>query len=389
MEAFGGVPIRKVLIAALTGLATAYLCGGCSGAPSALSACAADRAAAAQQLNAISRAEQAAIARRIPVYRDPALECRIGSVLEKLLTPINGRPHAFRIILLSDPFPDAYSFPDGGIYLHTGLLACLENEAELALLLAHEVIHVIREHALLAYQQSAAETGLETVSEDAGGGLSLAARWNAPMAAARWMHQRRALEEEADRMGLDLVMRAHYDPHVALKIFDDVKHDGLAVLSAERLAALHTFLAARTQTVSRQTAPPGSFRSDLQSLLLHQAQSDARLGRWHNALKLARRYVRDFPDQAQGHYWIAEILRQRQAPGDLQQALAYYLKAIGLNPRCAKSHKAAGLLHLRQGRFDLAGVYFRSAMALSPDPGDAAYLVSYLASLPITRKGDN
>ncbi len=389
METLGGVSIRSVLIASLSVLATACLCGGCRGVHSAASPGAVEPAAVAQQLNAISRAEQAAIARRIPVYRDPALECRIGSVLEKILTPLGERPEAFHVVLLSDPLPDAYSFPDGTLYLHTGLLACIESEAQLALLLAHEVVHVIQGHALQVYRAAAGEPGRGAVSEYSAGVSGLASRWNALTAASRRMHQRHALEAEADRMGLDLVMRANYDPLQALKIFDDVKHDDLAVLSAERLAALRTFLAERTQTASGQTAAPGGFRSDLQSLLLHQAQSDARLGRWENALKLIRRFVRDFPGQAQGHYHLGEILRQRQAPGDLQQALAHYLLAIGLNPRCPKSHKAVGLLHLRQGRFDLARGYFKSALALSPEPGDAAYLISYLASLPITRKGDN
>lgn len=386
MAAFGGVPIRRVLVAAIAALAMGCLCSGCSGLPTVR---AADRAAAAELLKTISRAEQAAIARRAPIYRDPALESRLGAVLEKLLRPLGERPDAVRIVLLSDPQPDAYSYPDGTIYLHTGLLACLENEAELALLLAHELIHVTRGHALQVVEASLAERDRETASEDASGGLRLAARWSAWMDVSRRIHQRRALEEEADRLGLDLVMRAHYDPRQALAIFDNVADEALGVLSAERLAALRTCVADRWPAVSRQTAPRDGFRSDLQFLLLHQAQNDAQLGRWHHALKSARRFLRDSPDQAQGHYLLAEILRQRQGPGDWDQALAHYRESIRLNPRCPKSRKAAGLLHLRQGRFDLARAYFESALALSPSPGDAAYLASYLETLPITSKGDS
>ena len=388
MGTFGSVPIRRVAVAALAALAMGCLGGGCSNRPPLQPSCAADRAAAAAQLDAISRAEQAAIARRVPVYRDPALESRLGSILEKLLRPLNQRPDAFRIVLLSDPQPDAYSYPDGTIYLHTGLLACLENEAELALLLAHELMHVIRKHALQAYQAFAAEARLGSPPTETAAGFGLSGWLSASMTAYRRMSQRRAFEEEADRMGLDLVMRAQYDPYEALKIFDNVTHDDLAVLSAERRDALRTCAAEQRQSFIGQTAPPDGFRSDLQSLLLHQAQSDARLGRWPNALKSARRYLRDFPDRAQGHYLLAEILRQRQAPGDREQALIHYREVIRLNPRCPKSHKAAGLLHLKQGRLDLARAYFEKSLELSPINADAAYLANYLATLPITPKGD-
>jgi predicted Zn-dependent protease len=47
---------------------------------------------------------------------------------------------------LRDSSPNAFALPNGSIYINTGLLALLEDEAQLAGVLAHEVTHVSRRH---------------------------------------------------------------------------------------------------------------------------------------------------------------------------------------------------------------------------------------------------
>ena len=49
---------------------------------------------------------------------------------------------------MRDPTLNAFSLPNGRIYVHTGLLACLESEAQLAMILGHEMTHVTNRHPL-------------------------------------------------------------------------------------------------------------------------------------------------------------------------------------------------------------------------------------------------
>ena len=51
--------------------------------------------------------------------------------------------------VLRDPIPNAFALANGSIYVNTGLLAVLENEAQLASVLAHEETHVLNRHAYL------------------------------------------------------------------------------------------------------------------------------------------------------------------------------------------------------------------------------------------------
>jgi beta-barrel assembly-enhancing protease len=376
--------IRTVV--ALVLAAAGFLLTACSAPHSALSIPADEQTDLLQELHAISRAEQAAILRRMPAYRDPVLERRLEAVLEQILAPLGMSSGGFRFVVLSDAVPDAYSFPDGSIFLHTGLLACLENEAQLALLLAHEAVHVIREHAL-QYHRLAAAGACGPMSENLECFQGLASRWSAVLTSHRLMRLRQSLEEEADRMGLDLIIGADYDPHEALTIFNDVR-DPAAGHSGDRLMHLRAVLTETPRPAPRTGTAADGFRSDLRSLLMHQARSDAQTGRWESALNFARRYVRDFPDNAQGHFLLGEILRQRHSPGDAQQALSHYRRALHFNPRCPRAHKALGMVHLKEGRLDRARAYFQKALALSPETADEAYLVHYVASLPVGDIGD-
>ena len=47
---------------------------------------------------------------------------------------------------LRDPQPNAFALPNGSIYVTTGLLTLIDNESQLAAILAHELTHVMRRH---------------------------------------------------------------------------------------------------------------------------------------------------------------------------------------------------------------------------------------------------
>src|SRR6185295_5599428 len=65
----------------------------------------------------------------------------------------------FRFGILNDPVPNAFALPDGQVWVHAGLLAVLENEAQLAAVLAHECTHVEGHHSILNARQARAKQG--------------------------------------------------------------------------------------------------------------------------------------------------------------------------------------------------------------------------------------
>jgi predicted Zn-dependent protease len=66
-------------------------------------------------------------------------------------------PHLFAFKLIADPVPYAEALSTGTIYISTGLVALLENEAQLAYVLAHEAAHVHRNHWFHRTQLGAAQ----------------------------------------------------------------------------------------------------------------------------------------------------------------------------------------------------------------------------------------
>ena len=60
----------------------------------------------------------------------------------------------YRVRVIEDPTLNAFAYPHGSIYIHTGLLARMESEDELATVLGHEMTHVENRH-MLRYQRSA------------------------------------------------------------------------------------------------------------------------------------------------------------------------------------------------------------------------------------------
>src|SRR5256885_13126278 len=94
--------------------------------------------------------EEEALAKKAKIYDDPLLEEYLGKLGDRLLPDevrAAGGP-GFRFGVMSDPTLNAFAMPNGRIYVHSGLLSRLDNEAQLAMILGHEMTHVTGRHAL-------------------------------------------------------------------------------------------------------------------------------------------------------------------------------------------------------------------------------------------------
>ncbi len=116
---------------------------------------------------------------------------------------------------------NAYCMPGGKIMVYSGLIDKLKlNDAELATVIGHEMAHALREHSREAVSRAQAEqlglgalaqlAGLSNTSVNIAGALT-EVTFNLPHS--------RVQESEADRIGLELMARAGYDPHAALSLW--------------------------------------------------------------------------------------------------------------------------------------------------------------------------
>lgn len=75
------------------------------------------------------------------VLADPDLQDYITRVGSRLIPPGLPQRLQFHFGVLREPTINAFALPQGGVYLNIGLLVRLENEAQLAHVLAHEITH--------------------------------------------------------------------------------------------------------------------------------------------------------------------------------------------------------------------------------------------------------
>jgi predicted Zn-dependent protease len=328
------------------------------------------------------------------IYRDPALEDYLHQIAGKL-QPLEVRnKYNFRIRLIKDPYLNAFAFPNGVIYLHTGILSRLDNEAQLAALLAHEMTHCTHRHALRAFSGLKNQNSLilslkQAVARIASTGdlLDLFGT-TASMAAINGYAQH--FETEADMVGLQLMAEAGYDPGEALRLFEHLKQE----LETENLKepfffATHPQLQKRIENCKGfldTMDPPEAqgiknkkaFLDEIHRVLLYNASLDLKAGRFRAALRGAEKYLTLKKDDPKAYFLVGEILRQRGEAEDDLRAKDFYEMAIALDPSYPDPHKAIGLIYFKEGEWVLAKRSFESSLALSPHMHDHAYIRGYL-----------
>ncbi|HXZ18787.1 MAG TPA: M48 family metalloprotease [Candidatus Acidoferrales bacterium] len=127
------------------------------------------------------------------------------------------RPIEFRFFVVEDPEINAASLPDGTLLINTGLLGALENEAQLAFVLSHEMAHVLQVHYRREIEETrASRVALTIAGVAAGAFIGNAGIFMAQLGIASVVNgHQRELENQADRLGLQNVIEHGYDPREA------------------------------------------------------------------------------------------------------------------------------------------------------------------------------
>jgi predicted Zn-dependent protease len=236
----------------------------------------------------------------------------------------------WRFRVLRDPLPNAFALPNGSIYVHSGLLGVLENEGQLASVLAHEVVHVVRRHSYLSqrgYRKKAAAISLIGFAGGAAFGrseLSMAVQLIAASAqvilAATINGYSRDLEREADLDGV-LTMRAagHDAGEMAgafrqLQAAHDLEQDAIFYTDHPRLEERIAYV---SESAGRATPPaasdPDAGRERYRIAVARACRDNVRFAidarRYRSAAALAQRLVDDEPAVSDHAFLLAEAYR--------------------------------------------------------------------------------
>ena len=161
---------------------------------------------------AIGKEQDALIRKEMGVYNDPELQQYVQTI-GLGMAKISERPNLpWSFAVVDQPAINAFALPGGYIYITRGILPFLDNEAELAGVLGHEIGHVTARHSAQQYTRAVGGTvglaalgifvpGARPFGDIAGQGL-----------AVLFLKYGRDDELQADGLGARYAVRQNWDP---------------------------------------------------------------------------------------------------------------------------------------------------------------------------------
>ncbi len=163
--------------------------------------------------------------------RDPRLNALIRRVGTRIARASGAEGLDWEFILIEDKSANAFALPGGKVAFYTGILPLAEDEAGVAVVMGHEIAHVLARHGAERLSQarmlSIGQTVLSVVlssSTPASRSLVLNA-YGIGAQVGVMLPFSRAHESEADDIGLTLMAGAGYDPAAAIKFWKKMSED--------------------------------------------------------------------------------------------------------------------------------------------------------------------
>jgi predicted Zn-dependent protease len=330
---------------------------------------------------------------------DPALTDYVRRVGMKVAA-VSDRKLSYEFAVLNGSAPNAWALPGGKIAVNRGLLLELGSEAELAAVLAHEIVHAAARHGTLSLQSepTASAPGLPTQSDGHGSVTVGPASLGVQLIAQRYSRDE---ELEADRYGMTYMARAGYDAGAAVSLQrtfvraserSSRDRDELAVLFAHHPPSDERL---QKDAVTAATLPEGGeigrdrYRSATAALRKHapayKAYDDGRKALDRNdpteAERLGQQAVRLYPAEAQFHALLGDV---DFAAHRYDAAAQHYDAAIARDDQFFYYHLQAGLAHGQLRELDSATRELEASLGLLPT-AEAHYALGAIAE----QRGDS
>ena len=189
-----------------------------------------------QQEVAAGREGHQDVLKEYAVVDDPKLQAYVSALGHKLAAQSHRAELDWHFTVLDSPEVNAFALPGGYVYVTRGILAVMENEADLAGVMGHEIGHVTARHGAqrATRQQNAgfgvlAATVLGAVLESRGvsGATQSLGQASQNAAAGYIASYSRDQELQADQLGAEYLSRNRYDPRHMIDVIQVLKDQEL------------------------------------------------------------------------------------------------------------------------------------------------------------------
>jgi predicted Zn-dependent protease len=359
------------------------------------------------------------------IYRDVLVENYINEVgLKMVPQDLNQENIKFNFKVIKDPTINAFAMPHGRIYVTTGLLSNIENEAQLAFILGHEISHVLNRDLLYFTESFHNKTvaakvfdlvltpatvffGLGGLTES---GINL-------IYAASVSGYGREQEARADSDGFKRMIRSGYRPSEANKIFDIFisetekykVHRGAPFLSSHpsnvaRKKALGELLNSYKGDMKSGITNDEKFRALTKNVKIENVSLNIKFERYQHALDNLTSLLEYSQDNAQAHFYLGECYRlmskdrrklkyelnkkewtkikkvEEQSQKDEWQVKAEseYKLSISYDKNYAEPYRGLGFLYEAKGNKEEAISCLEVYLKYNPNAKDRRFVKSYI-----------
>jgi predicted Zn-dependent protease len=286
---------------------------------------------------------------QLPTISDPILKYYVSGQLAQLAQHSQVKENLLAVVLIDNDQINAFAAPGGVVGVNLGLMLYAEDVHEYSSVMAHELAHLSQRHFARGVEASRSQV-LPTLASlvaaimigAMGGGDAAIAAISASQAAAQSSQLRysRGREQEADRIGLNTLIRAGMDPDAMARMFG------------------------RMQRIHRFSRTPPEF-------MLTHPLSDTRIA---DARTQARGFKkRSYVDSTD--YALMRARAQIEYSDSVTDAVALFKKAVRDDPKSVAARYGLALAHSRAGKHTSAIV--AGDALFSSDPQKILYIAVY------------
>lgn len=328
------------------------------------------------------------------VYRDTSLNSYLQTVGESLSDKTHRPQMPYSFQAVNANYVNAYAFPGGSIAVTRGILVELDNEAELAALLGHELGHVNARHtasrmskgtllnvALAGTTMALGDTSFGGIAEQLGqlGGAALLA------------HYSRDDERQADSLGMEYMVKSNYTPMGMVGLMDLLrnmsKHNPSAI---DMMFSTHPMSDERYATARKNADKRWGFAKNLNKHRDRYRDNTAKLRKLGPAIKAmesaerhiaqqklveAKQDIQRFKSVAPNDYAGLVIHgKYYYVQSEYKQALPLFQQATKVYPKEGQAHHLLGLTQLGLKKPEAALEQFQRYDSLLPGNPNTTFL---------------
>lgn len=312
---------------------------------------------------------------QMPTSSDPIIKYYVERQIIDLAQYSDLREAILSVIVIDDENINAFAAPGGVVGINLGLLLYAQDVHEYASVMAHELAHLSQRHFARGIQEQRNQSIPTLVSLLAAVLVGIAGGGDAAMAAlstvqaagyASQMRFSRARETEADRIGMNTLVRAKHDPAAMSRMFERMQRAYRFTRRPPEFLLTHPLSETRIADARNQALdlPRGNYQDSLDYQLIKVRAETHFQKNPANGVELYRKRLRERPDDRAASYGLAISLSR---DGQHQSAIDHGESLLNLNPQSILYNAAYAELLIEAERAELARDLLSHQLVINPD----------------------